>query len=107
MFIIQETMLEIIPVNKVSRLWRDDNFDWLFVPSVGNSDGLLSIWDKGSFAMESSIIKERILFVKGSWLALDFNCVICNIYAPCETDRKNTLWKEILILRSLWIVLGA
>ncbi|XVF21151.1 hypothetical protein REPUB_Repub12eG0065900 [Reevesia pubescens] len=63
----QETMLESIPLGKISRLWRDNNFEWVFA-LFGNSGGLLVIWDKGCFCGDDLIVKERYVALKGTWI---------------------------------------
>lgn len=40
---IQETKLEAVSNSLRHKLWGSDDCDWAFLPSVGNSGGILSI----------------------------------------------------------------
>ncbi|XVE97227.1 hypothetical protein REPUB_Repub03eG0002900 [Reevesia pubescens] len=92
-------MLESIPFGKISRLWRDNNFDWVFAPSIGNCSGLLVIWDKGCFNGDDLIVKEKLIALKGTWIHSRFQVVVCNVYAPCKTSLKIAFWEELLSLK--------
>jgi exonuclease III len=43
---IQETKMEEISDSFCQALWGNDCCDWVFLPAVGNSGGLLSLWNK-------------------------------------------------------------
>jgi mannosylglycoprotein endo-beta-mannosidase len=43
---LQETKLEGISGNLCGRLWGSLDCDWAFLPAVGNSGGILSLWRK-------------------------------------------------------------
>ncbi|KAF1893310.1 hypothetical protein Lal_00001766 [Lupinus albus] len=46
---IQETKLENIDSTLCSKLWVDSDFDWDFLPSIGKSGRILSMWRKEKF----------------------------------------------------------
>jgi exonuclease III len=43
---LQETKMEEISDSFCQALWGNDCCDWVFLPAVGNSGGLLSLWNK-------------------------------------------------------------
>jgi hypothetical protein len=43
---IQETKLEVISDSLCYNIWGSDDCNWAFLPSIGNSGGILSIWRK-------------------------------------------------------------
>ncbi|KAK7274721.1 hypothetical protein RIF29_15818 [Crotalaria pallida] len=51
MICLQETK-ELISRSDCTALWRDENFDWIFQPSIGRAGELLIIWDKGQERIE-------------------------------------------------------
>ncbi|XVF34080.1 hypothetical protein REPUB_Repub18cG0026100 [Reevesia pubescens] len=40
------------------------------------------------------------MIVKGRWILHNFDCVICNVYAPCDLAVKTVLWSDLLSLTS-------
>jgi exonuclease III len=44
--VIQETKLEVITRSLCANLCGNEDFEWAFLPSEGNSGGILSIWKK-------------------------------------------------------------
>ncbi|KAK8697323.1 hypothetical protein V6N13_113475 [Hibiscus sabdariffa] len=59
MVLLQETYKELIIENDVGYIWHDDEFHFLVAVSFGKSGGVLTIWDKNKFKMESYIVKSR------------------------------------------------
>jgi hypothetical protein len=41
---IQETKMEVVQDALVSNLWGSNDCCWAYLPAVGNSGGILSIW---------------------------------------------------------------
>ncbi|KAL6521526.1 hypothetical protein OROGR_018095 [Orobanche gracilis] len=94
----------------VSRLWGGMGFEYEKVDSVGNSGGLLSVWDP------KFLRKDRVL--KGD----NFPCVsgllsdglmrlnMVNVYAPQTNGDKRDLWTKLSQViqaeQGWWIVLG-
>ncbi|MCI18675.1 hypothetical protein A2U01_0039830, partial [Trifolium medium] len=44
---IQETKLEVISDSFCHGVWGNEDCDWIALPAIGNSGGILSVWDKG------------------------------------------------------------
>ncbi|KAK8686022.1 hypothetical protein V6N13_125050 [Hibiscus sabdariffa] len=65
---VQETKLMVLDCVTVSHIWYIDGFDFVFVPSVGNSGGLLIVWELIKFQMVSHISHSRFLMLHGKWL---------------------------------------
>jgi hypothetical protein len=60
---LQETKLEIIPDSLCLSIWGDDDCCWAYLPSTGNSGGILSIWRKSSSRLIFSFIGEGFVGV--------------------------------------------
>lgn len=56
---IQETKMEDISLKIIRTIWKSDDVDWLCCPSVGNSGGLLSMWNNSTFKIKSSVINQH------------------------------------------------
>jgi mannosylglycoprotein endo-beta-mannosidase len=108
---IQETKMEAFPDNFVASLWGSGDCDWASLPTVGNSGGILSIWNK---------VKLTLIFTfigcVCDWVCLDFEeknkkCFVINVYAKCNIRDKKSLWSNILMSKEgfgdgLWCVVG-
>lgn len=53
MLCIQESKLEEVNRKLVSWLWEGDDFEWVAKNAVGRSSGLISIWRKESFSLNT------------------------------------------------------
>ncbi|GKV28719.1 hypothetical protein SLEP1_g37735 [Rubroshorea leprosula] len=107
---IQETKLEEVDVALCKTLWNSDDFDWVMGKSVGSSGGLLSIWNKRNFVKQRVIEGNGFIGISGEWGTQHIKCNFVNVYAPCDRQRKASLWEEIggLILEEggRWLVAG-
>jgi hypothetical protein len=56
---IQETKMEDISANFCHKLWGGVDCDWAFLPSEGNSGGILSICSKVHNVTNSIFVVER------------------------------------------------
>ncbi|TYJ13347.1 hypothetical protein E1A91_A10G045900v1 [Gossypium mustelinum] len=79
---LQETKLEMVSVDLVRRIWGDDCFDFKFSTIVERSEDLLTIWDKGRFAVDVEFCGKRFIVVEGKWVNEGNETVLINIYAP-------------------------
>lgn len=81
---IQETKLEVVSVGLCRSLWGDDDFDWVFWPSQGNSGGILSLWRKFS----------------GNALSPDSYtaCVLCG----CQEETATHLFLHCSVAARVW-----
>lgn len=93
---IQESISENINPKTIKTLWPIDDIEWLFSPSIGNSGGLISLWEKSSFQMESSFIQRNWIAIQGSIVTSRFRCVLINIYNPCSIEGRALIWTDIL-----------
>jgi hypothetical protein len=107
---LQETKLDGVSANLCHRLWGNADCDWAFLPAVGNSGGILSIWKKSLGPVAFSVMGE----VVGVCLDLvdkSVRCCIINVYAKCNIADKRRLWREVLMTRRgfgevAWCIVG-
>ncbi|GKV40806.1 hypothetical protein SLEP1_g48407 [Rubroshorea leprosula] len=93
---LQETKLEEVEESLCRALWNLDNFDWVMQKSMGNSGGLLCIWNKSCFIKQCVIERSGFIGVSGEWGKERKKCNVINVYAPCDRQRKVLLREEIV-----------
>ncbi|KAE8726444.1 hypothetical protein F3Y22_tig00006886pilonHSYRG00006 [Hibiscus syriacus] len=91
----RETKKEVFNEVEIGCMWSDDDFEFRFSKAIGKSGGLLSIWDKNRFKVESSIINDRFILISGNYTVDNSSVSIVNVYAPCEGRDQYTLWNAI------------
>lgn len=92
---IQETKMEEINLRIIKTCWKSDDIEWIYSPSAGTSGGILSIWDKSAFTIESNIVTRNWIAINGSFPSLNFQCSLINLYNPCDVASRAEVWAEI------------
>lgn len=65
MLCLQETKMEGVDRRMSSSLWEGDDFDWACKDVVGRSGGLLAIWKKDCFELQSIFCGPNYLGLEG------------------------------------------
>ncbi|PWA92358.1 RNA-directed DNA polymerase, eukaryota, Reverse transcriptase zinc-binding domain protein [Artemisia annua] len=94
----------------VSNYWGGMGYEFDSVNSVGNSGGLLSIWDP-KFLVKDMVLKDpHFLLVSGFLADGKTRINILNVYAPQNNVDKRYLWEKIIHVIQLsqgwWILFG-
>jgi hypothetical protein len=97
---IQETKKEAVTESLCRQLWGDDDFLWAFLPSVGNSGGILSIWHKSDSIFLFSFVCEGLVGVCMEWGPLRRRCLVVNVYSKCDLVGKQRLWDKLILIRN-------
>ena len=84
----QETKREHFDLAYLNKIFprRFDSF--CFLPSVGRSGGLLTVWCTNMFSGELLFQNEFALSVEFTSVQSNEIFVVTNIYGPCQHDRK-------------------
>ncbi|XVF25267.1 hypothetical protein REPUB_Repub13aG0198500 [Reevesia pubescens] len=45
---------------------------------------------------------ERFMVIEGVWTCHNFECIVCNVYAPCDKLGKKDLWEKLLSIQHSW-----
>ncbi|KAG4968908.1 hypothetical protein JHK87_034559 [Glycine soja] len=96
MVFIQETKLKVMEKTIWSALWGGSEFEWLELPVNNSAGGLLCIWRKEGFVLTVSFNGMGYMGFIGKWKEVDQNIIVVNIYAPCKTRDKKSLWDALL-----------
>jgi exonuclease III len=108
---IQETKMEDISASFCHKLWGGVDCDWAFLPSEGNSGGILSIWSNNLNTTNSIFVGEGYVGVCLDWAVLKHRCFVVNVYSKCDLSAKRRLWDRLVELRrsmgeGAWCILG-
>ena len=108
---IQETKSESLQDFDVFAIWGNKNVGWETSPSVGNSGGLITMWDPKHFEFNSANHHRNYSIIMGTLKSIKYPCGFINTYAPQEDRRKRELWANLQnIITSdpdrCWIITG-
>ncbi|GKE07425.1 RNA-directed DNA polymerase, eukaryota, partial [Tanacetum coccineum] len=62
---IQETKTDSITAMEAKVLWGNSNFEHIFSEAIGNSGGILCMWDPNVFLKDQHIISDNFSFIMG------------------------------------------
>nr|GFD03483.1 RNA-directed DNA polymerase, eukaryota [Tanacetum cinerariifolium] len=86
-----ETKMKDISLIDVKCCWGNYAFEYVYSPAVGNSGGILCVWEKSAFKKNNSTIFDFFVVIGGSWLCSGVNLLIILVYAPQEYAEKKML----------------
>nr|GFC72625.1 hypothetical protein [Tanacetum cinerariifolium] len=72
----------------VKACWGNYAFDFVHSDSVGNSEGILCIWDPNSFRKNNVTVPDYFCMVWGVWLKTGVDILMMVVYAPQELRDK-------------------
>ncbi|GJT65759.1 RNA-directed DNA polymerase, eukaryota [Tanacetum coccineum] len=76
----------------VKQCWGNSVFDYVYSEAVGNSGGILCVWDTNSFCKNSVTVSDYFVITRGKWRLTGKNMMIIGVYAPQEGKEKQALW---------------
>ena len=99
---IQETKMEDIDLFSVRQCWGNTTFEHLHSNSVGNSGGILCVWNPNIFCKKSFIILDFFIIIRGVWLLNGIDLMIIAVYAPHDPRDKRMLWDYLAHVINQW-----
>nr|GFC26176.1 RNA-directed DNA polymerase, eukaryota [Tanacetum cinerariifolium] len=79
---IQETKMENMEDLCVRQCWGNLAFDHVHSDAVGNSGGILCVWDPKSFNKSNVTVSDYFVISRGHWRLTDQKMMIIAVYAP-------------------------
>ncbi|GKA93469.1 RNA-directed DNA polymerase, eukaryota [Tanacetum coccineum] len=102
--------MEKISSMEVKFLWGNYNFDHIVCEALGNSGGILCVWDPNVFQKKHHIISDNFVALYGMWIPKQVKMLLISVYAPQSLTYKRMLWSYLASLISQWdgesIVMG-
>ncbi|GKA98873.1 RNA-directed DNA polymerase, eukaryota, partial [Tanacetum coccineum] len=86
----------------VKLLWGNSNYDYVCSESLGNSGGILCIWEASIFKKINTTVSDNFIAIYGTWLPTNSKILFIAIYAPQQTSCKRKLWDYISNIVGRW-----
>ncbi|XP_071739299.1 uncharacterized protein [Rutidosis leptorrhynchoides] len=106
----QETKCHLVSDQWVELLWGNNNFGYIQKEVVGNSGGLLLIWDTCCIEVVDAMGNEFFLAIRGKWKSSGQESFIVNIYGPHDDCSKKAMLDSLENLLSAndsaWLLCG-
>ncbi|XP_071689438.1 uncharacterized protein [Rutidosis leptorrhynchoides] len=93
--VFQETKSRYLEDRWVQALWGSNDFGFIQKEVVGNSGGMLIIWDTKKFIVDSAVGSEFFLAILGKWYGSGLESIIVNVYGPHNDKDKKRLWDAL------------
>lgn len=93
--VLQETKLASVDAVTCQYLWGGQVVNWVSSPALGNSSGLLTLWDSKVFSLKLFFSGNGFLGVTGLWCKNNLECIIVNIYSSglfLEKRNFGVIW---------------
>lgn len=87
--LLQETKRGALTKKMVASIWGRGDFDFLSKDADGQSGGLLCVWVRGLFDVQSTVIGEHFTCVSTKFH--DTTCHLINVYSACSIAGKRHL----------------
>ncbi|KAJ9535071.1 hypothetical protein OSB04_un001854, partial [Centaurea solstitialis] len=71
------------------------SLEYVALDSIGNSGGIITIWDNKLFKVQRKSKSNGYVLVLGLWMENNSKLGVINVYAPQDTNNKKMLWEEI------------
>nr|GEY72213.1 RNA-directed DNA polymerase, eukaryota [Tanacetum cinerariifolium] len=73
-----------------------------WVDSVGNSGGILCVWDPNSFRKSNATVSDYFIMIWGVWRQTGNDLLIITVYAPHDLKDKQMLWDYLTYEIGKW-----
>nr|GEW29762.1 RNA-directed DNA polymerase, eukaryota, reverse transcriptase zinc-binding domain protein [Tanacetum cinerariifolium] len=70
--------------------------------SIGNSGGILCVWDPNSFRKDSVTVLDYFVIVRGVWIKSGMDILFVVVYAPHDVRDKRLLWDYLSHVSNEW-----
>nr|GEX30715.1 RNA-directed DNA polymerase, eukaryota, reverse transcriptase zinc-binding domain protein [Tanacetum cinerariifolium] len=94
--------MESINLFDIKRCWGNLAFDFVHSDSVGNSGGILCVWDSKAFKKLNATVSDYFIMVRGNWLSNGKLILFIAMYAPQELSEKRMLWDYLSYAIANW-----
>ncbi|GJY43059.1 RNA-directed DNA polymerase, eukaryota [Tanacetum coccineum] len=86
----------------IKNCWGNFSFEFECGPSMGNSGGILCVWDPRMFRKHNSTISDYFVAIQGDWIPNAKKYLIISVYAPQEFSEKRMLWSYLNHVIDSW-----
>jgi hypothetical protein len=86
---IQETKRDFFDATYIKKLMPPSFDSFEYVPSIGASGGILTVWKSSKFNGNITFQNRYALSIELASTVSGVSWILTNIYAPCTTDERN------------------
>ncbi|XP_071699377.1 uncharacterized protein [Rutidosis leptorrhynchoides] len=105
-----ETKAEKISELWVEKVWGNNNYNYAFKKSNGNSRGIITIWDPNIFTANLVVERDSFIATKGFWKDVGTELILVNTYGPQNDPEKKKMWNDLNeVLKydnAMWVIFG-
>ncbi|GJY77338.1 RNA-directed DNA polymerase, eukaryota, partial [Tanacetum coccineum] len=94
--------MENMELFSVKMCWGNFVFDYVHSDSVGNSGGILCVWDSNSFRKNNATVSDYFIMIRGVWRQTGNDLLIIAVYAPHDLKDKQMLWDYLTYEIGKW-----
>ena len=70
--------------------------------ALGNSGGILCVWDLNSFTKVSHTLSDYFVIIRGKWLKNDTDIMFVAVYGPHDPRDKRMVWEYLTHVINQW-----
>lgn len=85
---LQETKRSLVTVSIARSLWGNGAHDWSFVPSEGQSGGIILLWDVDALTVHEVHKENHFVSLLCSLAGSDIRWMCFCVYGPCNPRLK-------------------
>ena len=100
-----ETKVDFISNNFVRSLWGYPYVEWCYVPSIGESGGILVFWDRRAITKVEVALGNFVAACSFKNVDDGFVWAFTEVYGPNKDNIRHLLWEELVALMSWWDML--
>ncbi|GJV81698.1 RNA-directed DNA polymerase, eukaryota [Tanacetum coccineum] len=72
------------------------------IEAVGQSGGILCVWDDSMFQKYNHTVSDFFVMVRGMWIPSGKNLLVISVYAPQDLKEKRLLWNYLCCQINSW-----
>ncbi|KAL4308799.1 hypothetical protein GQ457_01G003850 [Hibiscus cannabinus] len=106
---LQETKVSGSKMDTIRRMCGQRKDGCSISPATGASGGLMSLWEKGFFSLESQISYDRVIVLIGTFSSNNERCGLVNVYAPNDPVERGCFFESlsnILVSAQVPVIVG-
>ncbi|XP_048490840.1 uncharacterized protein LOC125492429 [Beta vulgaris subsp. vulgaris] len=88
--------MESINKKMMQSVWKSSDITWAESPSIGNSGGILALWDSSVFITNHNVVEQNWIAISGIFPKLNFKCSLITVYNPCSVAARSIVWRQII-----------
>ncbi|XP_071694970.1 uncharacterized protein [Rutidosis leptorrhynchoides] len=108
--LIQESKCNRVDDKWIEFIWGSSNVRYLQKEKVGQSGGMLLLWDPNIVDVIDAVEGQFFLAIRGKWQGKINDTIVVNVYGPHKDDENKKFWDSLQGLMSFdndeWVIGG-